>query len=159
MKRLIFILVAVIFTTSAECQIKQEVISGGVGQSINGNISVNWTLGELIVPTGTKGNPKSANGFQQEMNTTAIYGNPDFPAKLKVFPNPAYKYINIQSEEPSEEEITISLLDSQGRIIKSDVIESAILVKQIDIQELPVGIYYLRIIRNKLVSVYKVVKL
>ena len=76
-----------------------------------------------------------------------------------VYPNPASDIINLRFDSPLEGEITVTLLDSQGKLVKSDMIESTMLEKQLNLQDLPAGIYYLRLIRGKLVNVYKVVKL
>lgn len=67
--------------------------------------------------------------------------------------------MNIQFESAVEGEITLTIIDSFGRIIKSDVIEATMIEKQINLQDIPAGIYYLRLTKGKLVNVYKVVKL
>jgi hypothetical protein len=159
MKRFAFILISAIFSLSVAGQVQQEVISSASGYNTKGNLSVSWTLGEIIIPTYKNGNLSLASGIQQQLKASTIKEKQDMPVDLKIYPNPVSEYINIQFEEPVEWEVPVSVLDSQGRVIKSDVVESTMLQKIINIQDLPAGLYYLRLTRGKLVNIYKVVKL
>jgi hypothetical protein len=159
MKRLIFGLFLLFFAFSLNAQIKQEVIASAGGYNVNGGLSISWTLGETIIPTFTSGNLTLTHGFQQQLVVTAIEENIDLAVNIKVYPNPASDVVNISFEEPLEGEINVSILDSQGKLVKKDMIEAAITEKQINLQELPAGVYYLRMTKGKLVNVYKVVKL
>lgn len=159
MKRLIFILFSLCFVSSAGAQVKQEVIASAGGYNVNGDISISWTLGETIIPTFTNGDLVLTHGFQQQLIITTVEEKLAVPVNIKVFPNPASDVINIQFESPVEGEVVLTIIDSQGRLVKSDIIESAIIEKQINMQDIPAGNYYLRLTQGKLVNVYKVVKL
>jgi hypothetical protein len=163
MKRNILITTLMLFTLAAAAQVKQEVIAsaGGYDKSADNSISISWTLGETIVPTFTSqdGSLILTHGFQQKLIITAIDENLEEPVKVTIYPNPASEVINIQFESATDKEISLYLLDSQGRLVKTDKIEVATINKTIDLQELPAGIYYLRLTKGKLVNVYKVVKL
>jgi hypothetical protein len=161
MKRYIFILFSMLFAFSVNAQIKQEVIASAGGYNINGALSISWTLGETIIPTFTSqdGSLILTHGFQQKLIVTTVEENLDLLVNIKVFPNPASEVLNIQFEAPVEGEIVLSILDSQGRLVKRDIIESTMVEKQINLQDIPAGIYYLRMTKGKLVNVYKVVKL
>jgi hypothetical protein len=159
MKQLIFILITLVISLTISAQMNQEVVSSAGGNKTNSGISLNWTLGEPIVRTFIKRNLSPGQRFQQRNIVTSIEENIDVLVKVKVYPNPANEYINIQFEKPVEKDIVVTILDSQGKYAKSDVIESSISEKLIDLQYLPAGIYYLKLIRGKFVNVYKVVKL
>lgn len=161
MKRCIFVLICLVFVLSATAQVKQEVIASAGGYNVNGALSISWTLGETIIPTFTSqdGSLILAHGFQQKLIITAVEENLDLQVKIKVYPNPASEVVNIQFEEPVDGEIDVAILDSQGKLIKRETIESAIVEKQINLQDFPAGIYYIRLTKGKLVNVYKVVKL
>jgi hypothetical protein len=152
-----------LLSVAAIAQVKQEVIAsaGGYNKSADNSISISWTLGETIVPTFTSqdGSLILTHGFQQKLIITAIDENLEEPVKVTIYPNPASEVINIQFESATDKEISLYLLDSQGRLVKTDKIEVATINKTIDLQELPAGIYYLRLTKGKLVNVYKVVKL
>lgn len=159
MKRLIFICAGLIFVFSVSAQVKQEVIASAGGYDTNGGLSISWTLGETIIPTFTNGDLVLTHGFQQQLLVTTVEENLEELVHVKVFPNPASDNVNIKFESPVEGEISLTIIDAQGRLIKTDFIEPAMLEKQINLQDLPAGIYYLRLTKGKLVNVYKVVKL
>jgi hypothetical protein len=159
MKRLIIIFIGAIFTLSALAQAKQGGVASTGGNDTNGNISLNWTLGKLIVPTFSKGNVSLSHGYNIKLIVTAYDENLDFRVDIKVYPNPASEYINIQFEEILTDVVSVTMIDSNGKLVMSDVISQGMSEKLINIQDLPSGLYYLRLIRGKLVNVYKVVKL
>lgn len=159
MKRYFAVLIAVIFSLSVSAQVKQEVIASAGGYNVAGGISISWTLGETIIPTFTNGGLTLTHGFQQQLIVTTVEENIDILVSVKVYPNPVSDIINILFEEVVESEINLTLLDSQGRLVKKDVIEATVSEKQINMQDLAAGVYYLRLTKGKLVNVYKVIKL
>jgi hypothetical protein len=174
MKRLVFFLTAMLFVFSAGAQgnQKQDVIAsaGGYNEAGTGlnKISISWTLGETIVSTFEYHNADPSKdftltqGFQQPDTVIKIVTeleNLDILVNVIVYPNPASELINIQFEAPVDGQVVLVLLDSQGKLLKRDLIESPMVEKQINMQDLPAGIYYLRLTKGKLVNVYKVVKL
>jgi len=165
MKRHIFILFTLIFTLSVSAQVKQEVIASAGGYNTNGGLSISWTLGETIIPTFTaydiNGNPvlTLSHGFQSQIMIVTVVENLKILVTVKVFPNPTSEVVNIQFEEPVDGEIVLSLIDSNGKLVKRDRVEAEMVEKQINLQDLPTGIYYLKLTKGKLVNVYKVVKL
>jgi hypothetical protein len=144
-------------------QIKQEVIAsaGGFNKSADNTLSISWTLGETIIPTFTSqdGTLILTHGFQQKLIITAIEENLGDPVKVTIYPNPTSEMINIQFETATDKEISLILLDAQGKLVKTDVIETSVINKTVNLQDLPAGVYYVRLTKGKLVNVYKVVKL
>jgi hypothetical protein len=90
---------------------------------------------------------------------TSVEENLGILVNVKVYPNPAGDYLNIQFEEPVEKQITLTLFDASGKPVINDVVEPASSEKIINIHSLPGGIYFLKLTRGKLINVYKVVKL
>ena len=144
-------------------QIKQDVIASAGGYNVaSGNtISISWTLGETIIPTFTSqdGSIVLTHGLQQNIVITTVEENLINPVKIIVFPNPTSEIVNIEFETPTDAEITLFLLNNQGSLVKTIQIPTTTLTKEINMQDLPSGIYFLRILKGKLVNVYKVVKL
>ena len=99
------------------------------------------------------------HGFQQQLIITTVEEKLDVLVNIKVYPNPASDVVNIQFEAAVDEQIILTVLDSSGKLVKRDLIEVALTEKQVNMQDLPAGIYYLRLTKGKLVNVYKVVKL
>jgi hypothetical protein len=158
---IIFLLLLSLYLTAQS--LKQDVIAsaGGFNTSSDNAISISWTLGETIVPTFTSqdGTLILTHGFQQRLIITGIEENLDSKVNVKIYPNPASATINIQFEAATDKEILLYLLDAQGKLVKTDRIEESTIDKVLNLDELPPGIYYLRMIKGKLVNVYKVVKL
>jgi len=159
LKRSVLVLLSILFVLSVNAQAKQEVIASAGGYNVKSGLSISWTLGETIIPTFTNGNLVLSHGFQQQLIVTAIEEHLDIAVNVKVYPNPASDVVNVSFDEPVEGEIGITILDSQGKLVKKDMIEATMTEKQINLQEIPAGVYYLRLTKGKLVNVYKVVKL
>jgi len=160
MKRYSLVLVIVFFALSAVAQTyKQDVIASAGGYNTGGNLSISWTLGETIIPTFQSGNLILTHGFQQQILITAVEENLETLVKVTIYPNPASDIVNISFEEALDSEVSFNLINSQGKVVKSNTIEAATIEKQIDLQDIPKGIYYLKLTKGKLSNVYKVVKL
>jgi hypothetical protein len=163
MKRIILITVTILLALSASSQqSKRDVIASAGGYNSAGGISISWTLGETIISTYSAGGLTLTTGFQQPKDTiiiTAVEENLANEVKITVYPNPTNEIINIRFEVVNDAEISVFILDDQGKLIKTDKIEASVYEKQINVQDLPSGIYYLQLIKGKLVNVYKVVKL
>ena len=159
MKRYIFILIISLFVLNAAAQ-KQEVISSAGGYYTAAGITLSWTLGETIIPSyGPTNGLILTHGFQSVLRTVIVEENLDTPVKVVVFPNPASDYLNISFAEPLDAEVNLMLIDAQGKLFRSQVIEAASSEVQLNFQDLPSGIYLLKLTKGKLSNVYKVVKL
>jgi hypothetical protein len=93
------------------------------------------------------------------LRTVIVEENIDTPVKVTVFPNPASDYLNISFADPLDAEVNLVLFDSEGKLFKNQVIEAATSEFQLNFQDLPSGIYFLKLTKGKLSNVYKVVKL
>jgi len=162
MKRCIFILLtAFIAGTAYAQQLKQDIIASAGGYNVNGGLSISWTLGETIVPTfmTADGTFILTHGFQQKLIWTAVQENLEDIVNITLFPNPAGEIVNLQFDNPVDGEVLVYLLDTQGRLVKTDVIGATMVEKQVNLQDLPAGVYYFKLTKGKLSNVYKVVKL
>jgi hypothetical protein len=153
-----------LFALSGEAQsLKQDVISsaGGYNVASGGSLSLSWTLGETIIPTFTSsdGSLIITNGFQQKIVISVGVENIPDPVSITIYPNPAGESLNIKFDFPTDGEITFFLINIKGGMVKTGKIEAATVNKEINMQDLPSGIYYLRLTKGNLVNVYKVVKL
>ena len=158
MKRYPVILITLLFVLSANAQ-KQEVIATAGGYNVNGTLTISWTLGETIVPSFRNGNLWLTHGFQQQLIVTTVEESLEDLVKVTVYPNPASDNLNIRFDEPLEGEVTVQLINAQGKLVKTDVMEVTVIEKQINLQDLPAGAYFLKLTKDKLTNVYKVVKL
>jgi len=159
MKRLIILIIAVVFTLSSVGQVNKDVIPSAIGSKTNGGVSINWTLGGIYIPTITTGTQSLMQGSQKQSVAAVKDEKLDLSVKPKVYPNPFTDHIIIQFKESLEDAVAVTVLDSQGRSVKTYVIESGLSEKLLIIQDLPAGIYYLRFTKGKYENIYKVVKL
>lgn len=161
MKKLLIIPVFVLSALSSYAQVKQEVIASAGGYNSASGVAISWTLGETLIPafSSADGSVNLTHGFQHQLIITAVEENIDVPVSVKLYPNPASDILNIQLASSSLTGMEISMLDSHGRLVKADRIDPDVNEKQINLQDLPAGLYYLRIVKGKLINVYKVVKL
>lgn len=143
----------------AAAQVKQEVIASAGTYFASPWISISWTLGETMVPTFSSRDVILTHGFQQHLIVTAIEDNLETLFKISVFPNPSALTITVRLDPPVDDEIKVLLFNTQGIIVKTEFIESTMVEKQINLQDLPSGVYLLKLSRGKLSNIYKVVKL
>jgi hypothetical protein len=159
MKRYIFILATSLLVLNASLQAQQVIASAG-GYNTATGISISWTLGETIIPSyGPTNGLILTHGFQSVLRTVKVEENIETPVKVTVFPNPASDYLNISFAEPLDAEVNLLLIDSEGKLFKNQVIDAATSEIQISFQELPTGVYILKLTKGKLSNIYKVIKL
>jgi hypothetical protein len=159
MKRSILFLFTILLAFSLSAQVKQEVIASAGGYSVASGVSLSWTLGETIIPTYTNGGLTLTHGFQQQLIVTAVEENLEDVVKVTLYPNPASDVVNIKLESPLDGEVKLFLFDSRGKLIKTDFMEKTAVEKEINLQDLPAGLYLLKMTKGKLSNAYKVVKL
>jgi hypothetical protein len=160
MKRYIFILIASLFVINAVAQTsKQEVISSAGGYYTATGITLSWTLGETIIPCYTTSGLILTHGFQSVLRTVIVEENIEAPVKVTVYPNPASDYLNISFAEPLDAEVNLMLIDAQGKLFKTQLIEATASEVQLNFQDLPSGVYLLKLTKGKFSNIYKVVKL
>lgn len=157
MKRYVILLIASLFAINAAAQ---QVIASAGGWYDLSAIKLSWTLGETIIPSyGPVNGLILAHGFQSGLRTVIVEENIETPIKINVYPNPATDVLTITFAEPLDNEVTIYLFDSQGRLVKTEVIEASTTDHQLVLENLQSGIYLMKLIKGKQSNVYKVIKL
>lgn len=147
------------FVYFSHAQTTRSVIAAACGNSVKGDISLGWTLGETIIPTLKNGDLILTHGSQQQWILTTIEEKHELPGIIKIFPNPAGGALNIFFQSPTDGEIKLNMYDSQGKPVINDIVGISMNEKRINLKEIPAGIYYLQLTKGKLLNVYKVVKL
>ncbi|MFT6502434.1 MAG: hypothetical protein ACJASQ_002560 [Crocinitomicaceae bacterium] len=96
----------------------QEVVATQGDSYSNANGSIDFTIGEVIINTGTDGSNYITQGFQQtNWNFVGLVDHsPSYEAI--VFPNPTEDILNIKTS--AFENVTYSLYDSHGRLVLQD---------------------------------------
>ena len=100
----------------------QEVVSSQGETYSNANGSIDFTVGEVIVNTGTNGTNDLTQGFHQtNWNFLGVEDfAPDFQATI--FPNPTQDVLNIKTSV--YENVTYTLYDAQGKLVLQNILSA-----------------------------------
>lgn len=120
----------------------QEVVSTQGDSYTNASGSIDFTVGEVIINTGTDGTNDLTQGFHQtNWNFLGVEDNaPDY--EVTIFPNPAADVLNIRTN--TFEHVTYSLYDAQGKLVLQDKLAAE--QTPIQVSQLAPGSYSLELI-------------
>jgi len=129
----------------------QQVVSTG-GYAVKSDISVNWILGGSIsdIPTYDQ---STLNKIRKEQLM-------EFELSLKVYPNPATDFINIEITAIDTGRFSLELYNSQGVRVINKIVPYQPLI-QVNVSNIPSGIYLLKVLipnNNQLFGVEKIIK-
>ncbi len=65
---------------------------------------------------------------------------------LRAFPNPAYEHTRLAWDEPLKNNTEISITNSIGQIVKTILVERGFTYKEIDLKDLPNGVYFVTLL-------------
>ena len=100
----------------------QEVVSTQGDSYSNASGSIEFTIGEVVINTGTDGTNDLTQGFHQtNWNFVGVEDHaPNFEAII--FPNPTEDILNIRTS--MFENVTYTLYDAQGKLVLQDVLSA-----------------------------------
>ncbi len=119
MQRNTLLLLSLIATLGTSAQ---EVVSTQGNSYSNATGSIDFTLGEVVIQTGTDGTTTITQGFHQ--TNWNFVGVEDYAPNYEVtlFPNPMEDVLTIQAT--TFERVTYSLYDAQGKLVLQDELSS-----------------------------------
>ena len=117
----------------------QEVVSTQGDSYSNTSGSIDFTLGEVIIATGTDGTNDITQGFHQ--TNWNFLGVEDFATNYEaiIFPNPTQDILNIRTS--TFENVTYTLYDAQGKLVMQNIISAV--QTPIQVSQLAPGAYSL----------------
>jgi hypothetical protein len=117
----------------------QEVVSTQGDSYSNASGNIDFTIGEVVINTGTDGTNDITQGFHQ--TNWNFLGVEDFAPNYEaiIFPNPTEDVLNIRTS--TFENVTYTLYDALGKLVMQNILS----VEQTPIQvsQLAPGSYYL----------------
>lgn len=130
--------------------IGQELISTQGESFSNANASIDFSIGEVIIATGTSGTVNLTQGFHQTKWSVASVENFALNYQVVVFPNPLSEQLNIRT--PEFDGVTYQLTNSTGQLLRSGTLTTE--ETSISVENLAAGQYSLTFIKqsNKLKS-------
>ena len=117
MKKTAFLLFSLFATISVTAQ---EVVSTQGESYSNASGNIDFTIGEVIISTGTDGSNDLTQGFHQ--TNWNFLGVEDFAPNYEatIFPNPTSEVLNIKTS--TFENVTYTLYDAQGKLVLQDIL-------------------------------------
>ncbi len=131
----------------------QEVISSQGDSYSNSSGSIDFTIGEVVINTGTNGINDLTQGFHQTM--WEFVGIDEFDANfvVSVFPNPTQDILTIQAT--AFEDVSYVLTDAAGRIVMKDILTGEL--TPLDVASFEAGTYNLSLEKDS--STLKTIRL
>jgi hypothetical protein len=155
MKKLLLILLCLPILGFGQAPIlTPSVVSSSGGSYSNGNIIMDYTLGEIVVETHTNSTTILTQGFHQgilKVNTSVE----NIDIKTKVYPNPTTNFLIVELEKNVNADIMV--YDINGKIVIKDRLNNE-QQKQLDFGFLKQGNYLLHINIADKKSVYQINK-
>lgn len=135
---------AAIFYSSCLTLNAQEVISSQGDSYSNANGSVDFTIGETVIFSGTDGNHDITQGFHQTNWDFLGLEDHNPSVQVSVFPNPTEEFINVRTE--GLEAGHYKMMDAAGRIVLTGELSHD--ETNLDVRKLDSGNYNLLLLSN-----------
>jgi hypothetical protein len=152
MKRHTLVLFSLLTTVTVSAQ---EVVSTQGDSYSNASANIDFTIGEVIIDTGTDGNNDLTQGFHQ--TNWNFVGLEDYAPNYEatIFPNPTEDLLNIRTS--TFENVTYSLYDAQGKLVMQNTLSAE--QTPIQVSQLAPGSYSLTLNNEtKNLKTFKLVK-
>ena len=138
MKKTAFLLFSLFATISVTAQ---EIVSTQGDSYSNASGNIDFTIGEVVINTGTDGTNDLTQGFHQ--TNWYFVGLEDHSPSYEatIFPNPTSEVLNIRTS--TFENVTYTLYDAQGKLVMQDILSAE--QTPIQVGQLAPGSYSLRL--------------
>tara|TARA_B110000093_G_scaffold168771_1_gene196177 strand:- start:420 stop:893 length:474 start_codon:yes stop_codon:yes gene_type:complete len=133
----------------------QEVVSSQGDSYSNGSANIDFTIGEVIINTGTDGTNDLTQGFHQ--TNWNFLGVEDFAPSYEaiIYPNPTSDVLNIRTS--TFENVTYTLYDAQGKLVMQDKLSAE--QTPIQVSQLALGSYSLTLSNEtQNLKIFKLIK-
>ena len=122
MKKTAFLLFS-LFSLFATMTVSAQEVVATQGESYsNGTINIDYTIGEVVINTGTNGTNDITQGFHQtNWNFLGVEDHaPSYEATI--FPNPTSEVLNIRTS--TFENVTYTVYDAQGKLVLQNMLSA-----------------------------------
>jgi len=136
----------------------QQIITSAGDKSITPNVTLQWTLGQIVTGATSVGNISLIQGFQEStIIVSNIYETDKLDYKIKVYPNPAKSLITIEIIKQGHKALSVILLNNLGsKLCKNEIINQKLII---DIDKFTSGTYILHLFEgNRIINNYKIIK-
>ena len=119
MKKTAFVLFSLFATITVSAQ---EVVSTQGDSYSNASGSIDFTIGEVVIVTGTDGNNDLTQGFHQTNWNFLGVDDHGQNYEATIFPNPTSDLLNIRTS--TFENVTYTLYDAQGKLVMQNILSA-----------------------------------
>ena len=142
--------------------VDQQVINSS-GTHFNNTNQVTVSVGEVVVGHSSSANGQINSGFIQPFTIEVEVVNgiwDEFLAQIEVFPNPTTNYINIKipTSDLNSTGIQGAIYNETGKIVKDFILNPSNLTFQVGFEDLPGGVYILKLESESKIKNYRIIK-
>ena len=137
--------------------ISQEVIATQGNSTSNSVATLDYTIGEVVILTGTDGKNDVTQGFHQPVFEITNIETIEISFEVSIYPNPAVDLLNIQFEEVDKGS-RFELYDANGKLLITREINDHNM--SLPFNEYETGLYFISFISsdNQLLKTFKIQK-
>ena len=137
--------------------ISQEVIATQGNSTSNSVATLDYTIGEVVILTGTDGKNDVTQGFHQPVFEITNIETIEISFEVSIYPNPAVELLNIQFEEVDKGS-RFELYDANGKLLITREINDHNM--SLPFNEYETGLYFISFISsdNQLLKTFKIQK-
>ncbi len=111
-------LTVALFSVDAQT-VQNQVIASGGGNSVSGNIDMEFTIGEPVIETFETPGLVLTQGFHQPSLVLTLIEEPDMLTDINIFPNPVRDELTIDIPADYNSKILYRLFDLNGKLLQS----------------------------------------
>ena len=139
----------------------QTSVNATGGNASGSGGSASYSVGQLAYTTNTGTNGSVSEGVQQPFEISVVTGieeAKDIFLNVSAYPNPTTDYLELKVENLQLSELSYKLYDISGIVYQNKEIGNSI--TKIEMQNLPQGIYFIKVIdtKNKEFKTFKIIK-
>ena len=139
----------------------QTSVNATGGNASGSGGSASYSVGQLAYTTNTGTNGSVSEGVQQPFEISVVTGieeAKDIFLNVSAYPNPTTDYLELKVENLQLSELSYKLYDISGKVYQNKEIGNSI--TKIEMQNLPQGIYFIKVIdtKNKEFKTFKIIK-
>ena len=137
--------------------LSQQVIATQGNSSSNSTATLDYTIGEVVIMTGTDNQNHITQGFHQPIFEITTIDNTEICCEVNIYPNPTIEQLNIQVKE-IDQFSRFDIFDVNGKLLNTRLIDQNNM--QLSFYKYATGVYFISFIstENQLIRTFKVQK-
>ncbi len=162
MKKIFMSSIVLFILVRSFAQIASPELIGSAGNTyLNGNFSLNWSIGEPVIDTYAESGIILTQGFHQNCYVITAIEDLRSDIEISVYPNPTTDYINLQLisgfEIRNGDVLQYLITDFGGKILEEGKLFTSI--QSLNFSNFASGTFFLKILfKNRIIKTFKIIK-